>query len=132
MTISKQTNHEIGNVGTRSGLFYFLAGGCIGAATALLLAPKAGTELRGEISEAARKGYDETVELAHRLKERSDNLYKTLREKAEGAYDVASTKISLAKERLDDTFESAEYTIENAATSKGAKVKSNTPPSNIY
>ena len=131
MTISKQTNHEIGNMGVRSGLFYFLAGGCIGAATALLLAPKPGTELRGEISEAARKGYDETLEFAHRFKERSDDLFKTLREKAEGAYDVATTKFSLAKERLDDTFETAEYAIEEAA-GKRSKEKSDRQPSNIY
>lgn len=46
----------------RNGLLYLLAGGGIGAAFALLFAPKPGAKLRGDLADRARQGYDEAVE----------------------------------------------------------------------
>jgi|CXWL01.1.fsa_nt_gi gas vesicle protein len=110
MTLSKPTNTS--STGIRNSLFYFLIGGGLGAAAALLLAPKSGTELRSEMSEAARKGYNETRELAHRLKERSDGLLQTITGKAEEMYEFASSKFSLTRDAIGDTFETAKYPID--------------------
>ncbi len=71
----------------------FLAGGGIGAAAALLFAPKSGNELRTDISEITKKGYEETLELAHHLKEQSADFYNSLKEKTENVYDLAATKL---------------------------------------
>ena len=77
-----------------TGLGFFLAGGGIGAAVALLFAPKSGVELRTDISDLTTKGYDETVELAHQLKERSAEVYHSLRDKTEKVLDLAGAKWS--------------------------------------
>lgn len=94
--------------GVAGKLFFFVLGGCIGAAVALLLAPKAGNELRRDIADAAAKRYDETIEAANELRERTGKYYQATREKgvevlnlaADGASDVkrdvveTATKIS--------------------------------------
>lgn len=107
MTFSKDTH--LSQTSAYKGVYYFLIGSGIGAAAALLLAPKSGCELRGDISKAARKGYDETKDLTNRLKERSDDLYHSLKEKADEAYEFASTKLSLTPPKPGYTFETADY-----------------------
>jgi gas vesicle protein len=79
-----------------SGLFYFLVGAGIGAGLGLLFAPKSGTELRTDISDITRKGYDETLDLAHQIKEQSAEVYNQLKEKTGKVYDLAATKLSTA------------------------------------
>lgn len=49
---------------------YFLGGAAVGAGVALLLAPMAGTELRGEISRKASNVKDRAVEKIHEIEER--------------------------------------------------------------
>ena len=82
-----------------------MAGGGIGAAVALLFAPKSGAEFRTDISDVTRKGYDETLHLAHQVKEQSAEVFQVVKEKTEKAYDLAATKlshISNASEGLSD------------------------------
>ena len=70
------TNNQIDNNGIRSSntmglgdkLIYLVLGGSIGAAIALLFAPKSGRELRQDIADAATRGYDQTVAAADRAK----------------------------------------------------------------
>jgi gas vesicle protein len=71
---------------------YFLIGSGIGAAIALLFAPKSGSEFRGDIADLTRKGYDATSEKAIELKEQSENVVQIVKEKAEAAIDLASDK----------------------------------------
>ncbi len=132
MTLSNPTYTS--NAGIRSGLFYLFIGGGLGAVAALLLAPKSGTELRGEISKAARKGYDETRQIAHRLKEKSDVLYHTIRGKGDDAHDFAAPKLSLTQDEISDTFETAEYPLVADIPNnpdKGSKKFSGRRPSSI-
>ena len=74
----------------RDGLMYFIAGTGIGAAVALLFAPKSGSELRGDIADATRQGYDATLEKASDLKEQSADVIETVKDKAEAVYNFAS------------------------------------------
>jgi gas vesicle protein len=67
--------------GQSGNLMYLVAGGLIGAAAALLLAPKSGSELRGDVADAARRGYDGALDLGNKVKEQTSGLYGTLREK---------------------------------------------------
>lgn len=88
-------------VSLRDGLTYLLIGTGIGAAVALLFAPKSGTELRSEIADVTRKGYDATLEKAQDLRVQSADVIKTVREKADAVYDFAATKLAKAGEAVD-------------------------------
>ncbi len=63
-------------------LVYFLIGAGIGAVTALLFAPKAGTELRSDIADATRKGLDYARDTGRDLGERATEYYQTGVERA--------------------------------------------------
>lgn len=71
---------------------FFVAGGAIGAGLTLLFAPKSGAEFRQDIADVTKKGYDETLEYAHSLKDQSVSIYNTLKEKTENVYDLAASK----------------------------------------
>jgi gas vesicle protein len=77
-------------------LTYLLIGGGIGAILALLFAPKAGTELRGDIADVTRKGIDKSREAASYIGGKAGDVYGTVRDKAGdlvgGVRDVASQK----------------------------------------
>lgn len=90
-------------VGLRDGLTYLLIGTGIGAAVALLFAPKSGTELRGEIADVTRKGYDATLEKAQGLRAQSSDVIKTVREKADAVYDFAATKLAKGEEAVEES-----------------------------
>jgi len=63
-------------------LVYFLIGAGIGAVTALLFAPKAGSELRAEIADATRKGLDQARDTGREFGERAGEYYQTGVERA--------------------------------------------------
>ena len=57
-------------------LTYLLIGGGIGAALALLFAPKSGHELRGDIADVTRKGIEKSKETAAVVGERPAIIMK--------------------------------------------------------
>ena len=57
-------------------LVYFLIGAGIGAVTALLFAPKSGTELRSDIADATKKGLDYARETSRELSDRATDYYQ--------------------------------------------------------
>ena len=128
------------NEGTYSGgnvsgnALYLLAGCGIGATLALLFAPKSGRELRSDISDITRKGYDETLELAHELKDRSAELYGSIKTHADKVYDLASEKLRLAEKTVEETTQTAEELI-NGEVGKGKASQRRTAggrPSDIF
>jgi gas vesicle protein len=66
-------------------LIYFLIGAGIGAITALLFAPKAGSELRSELADATKKGLDYARDTGRDLSERATEYYHTGVERASDA-----------------------------------------------
>jgi gas vesicle protein len=66
-------------------LIYFLVGAGIGAITALLFAPKAGSELRSELADATKKGLDYARDTGRDLGERASEYYHTGVERASEA-----------------------------------------------
>ena len=78
------------DVSTRIG--YLLLGGAIGAAVALLFAPKAGRELRGDIADVTRKGVDRTRETAGQLGTKAGEYYEVTRDRASELYSTATDK----------------------------------------
>lgn len=63
----------------------FLLGGAVGAVVALLLAPKSGRELRGDIADAARQG-------AGAARERAGEYYEQTRGRATEFYSTAAER----------------------------------------
>ena len=70
------------NVNSADKLVYFLIGAGIGAVTALLFAPKSGSELRSEIADATKKGLDRARDTGRDLSERASEYYQTSVERA--------------------------------------------------
>ncbi|MBC7798804.1 MAG: YtxH domain-containing protein, partial [Pyrinomonadaceae bacterium] len=86
-----------------------IIGGSIGAFAALLLAPKAGVEIRGGIAGATRKGYEKTRETAVKVGGRASDYYETTRDKANELITSATGK---AAEIIDTTKENAQGLVE--------------------
>ncbi|HEX2492031.1 MAG TPA: YtxH domain-containing protein [Blastocatellia bacterium] len=63
-------------------LVYFLVGAGIGAITALLFAPKSGSELRSDLADATRKGLDYARDTGREIGERATEVYQTGVERA--------------------------------------------------
>lgn len=80
-------------------LTYLLIGGGIGAVVALLFAPKAGVELRGDIADATRKGLEKSKETATQLQERAGEYYEASRDKAQQLYQTAQGKADELSEK---------------------------------
>src|SRR5258705_13580869 len=101
MTFSNYRQDNETNARSQPGSFdkfmYLFAGAGIGAAVALLFAPKSGVDLRNDIADITRKGYDETLDLAHQLKEQSADLYRSIKEKTDIVYELATEKFGNAQ-----------------------------------
>ena len=107
-------DREDANVGTK--LTYLLIGGGIGAVIALLFAPKSGTELRGDIADATRKGIEKSKETASQLQERAGEYYEVGRERA-------SEYIHTAQEKAGEFAEKARTAAASTANPFTAAVE---------
>lgn len=85
-----------------------LVGGIIGAATALLLAPKSGTELRGNLSTQAVTLKDKTIDLSSTAKEKTTQISKQLQEQSGQIVDKVKSIKNKATSPLDDGTVSSE------------------------
>jgi gas vesicle protein len=90
------------STGLGQKLMFFMIGGGIGAAIALLFAPKPGRELRQDIADAAVKGYDETLDAANRAKEQTVEYYKAAKEKGGEVLNVVAEEASALTDELTD------------------------------
>ena len=97
MTENNKCEHGFAN-----GLTYLLIGGGVGVVLGLLFAPKSGNELRADLADASRKGFDATLEKANELKRHSAEAFQTVKEKAGATYDFASGKLASGKEAVTD------------------------------
>ncbi|HKG14592.1 MAG TPA: YtxH domain-containing protein [Pyrinomonadaceae bacterium] len=64
-----------GDAGAR--ITYFAIGALVGAAAALLFAPKSGRELREDLADATRKGVDRARETGSQLSTRAGEYYES-------------------------------------------------------
>lgn len=102
-------NNDNSNASTANGiavkdaLTFLLVGTGVGAALALLFAPKSGREMRHDIADASRRGLDLTKEKANSLKLNSEEKLHTLRDKAGSAYTYAASKLGYGTEDDQET-----------------------------
>ena len=78
-------------------LGFFFLGAAAGAATALLLAPKSGAELRGQISEGVGDAVHQVRSSTKELKHRTQKLVSSVRAGVEEAVDAGKTAYEHAK-----------------------------------
>src|SRR5258706_11151334 len=100
--------------GLAKGLFIgFIAGGVVGAITALLYAPKSGKELRSDIkrkagdfaedaSEYVKSARAKTIDVINEGKNRSDQLVSDAKEKAEHILGSAEKVLTGIRERAGE------------------------------
>lgn len=77
---------------------YFLAGAGLGAIAALLLAPKSGRELRGDITETTKRTLDSATQNVKEIGRKAGDLYADGREKA---LDIVESGKSLLTDQSD-------------------------------
>ncbi len=102
MTLQTNTTR---NGGGLSGLTYLLIGGGIGAALALLFAPKSGTELRHDIADVTKKGYNSTLDLAGRVKDESSSIYHSVVDRSKDVLDTATDKAMNAVDSISGAID---------------------------
>ena len=85
-----------------------IIGSIIGATTALLLAPKTGTELRGNLSTQAGQIKEKTMDLSTTAKEKTTKLSKQLQEQSEQLVDKVKSIKGKPSSPLDDGTASSE------------------------
>ncbi len=78
---SNRALYEEESVNMKDFFIGALVGGIVGAATGLLLAPKAGRELRGDVATQAVNLKDKTAELSATAKEKTSKISSTTAEK---------------------------------------------------
>ena len=105
-----------------------MIGGGIGAAIALLFAPKSGIELRNDIADTTRKTYDTALEKATVLKERSAEVVDNVRSKAGELYLTAADKASTLGEIANNVLSDAKKRTAEGMERFSADVEKDTKP----
>ncbi len=95
---------------------FLLLGSGIGAALALLFAPKSGEDLREEIADATRKSVERGRHAATQIGERAGEYYEVARERAGEYYDATRER---AEGLYDTTRERTEGLVEKAREAAG-------------
>lgn len=75
----------------------FVVGASVGAAVALLFAPKSGEELRGNIAEGVSDGVDQVRNTGKDLKRRAQKLVELAKDQVQDAIDAGDDAYSHAK-----------------------------------
>ena len=84
--------------GNASGtIFTFILGVSVGAVTALLLAPKAGEELRGDIATGVSAGVSQVRSTAKGLNRRAQNIVALAEDQIQDAVEAGQEAYSQAK-----------------------------------
>lgn len=104
-------------------VLYLLFGGIVGAIGGLLLAPKSGLELRGDLADATRKGIDRSRETAQQLGERAGEYYESTRERAGELYSQAATKASDIYSQASEKVGEVAQTARETATRKTGAIE---------
>jgi gas vesicle protein len=90
----------------------FLIGGAVGAAIALLYTPQSGTETRKDISKAARRARNSTVDLIEEAIEDLDEFASDLKKKATDIIERGVDLSDKAKQEIVTTLEHGQRAIE--------------------
>lgn len=96
----------------------FLLGAAAGGLAGLLLAPMSGRELRGRISEEARKARDEAAEMARKTQETATEVVRKTQEKAT---EMAGNAQARARETYEETRGRARKAVDDTRAVAGVQ-----------
>jgi gas vesicle protein len=125
----------------QSNLAFFLVGGGIGVAVALLFAPKPGKELRQDVTEAAKYGMDTATNTASQIKDSANEYYQMAQGKASELYKTAFKTVndgteaarSLANDTIDKVQDTANQLSDSSlANDKKTPFEQRTPKNAIH
>ncbi len=110
-----------GDAGAR--IAYFAIGALLGAAAALLFAPKSGRELREDLADATRKGVDRARETGSQLTARAGEYYESATSRAGELASGVREAASRRGERLSAAVEAGKqaYREEKRRTEGGVE-----------
>jgi gas vesicle protein len=104
----------------------FVIGGLVGAATALILAPQSGDEMRAQLSQKSHDLRDMSTERAHEYQERAQTAVSDVRHRATDAgtqaQDQARLVLDKGKQRLGRTSDMSDETVDGVADDLAAIV----------
>jgi gas vesicle protein len=103
-------------------LVYFLIGAGVGAVTALLFAPKAGSELRWELVDATRKGLDHARDTGREIGECAAGLTARGKEVVSDLTDRGKELINRQKSQFAAAIEAGKQGYHEAKRSDQGKV----------
>jgi gas vesicle protein len=103
-------------------LVYFLIGIGVGAVTASLFAPKAGSELRSEIADTTRKGFDYARDTGREIGERASDLTARGKEAAGDLTERGKGLINRQKAQLTAAIEAGKQGYREAKQHDQGKV----------
>ncbi len=83
-------------------LAWFVCGGIVGAAVALLIAPQSGAQTRSRIAGQAERGRRTLLESGQELFEKGRDLYERGREIAEEAAEMFERGRQIAEKTIDE------------------------------
>jgi gas vesicle protein len=126
--INNYEHKQNGMAGVGSNLLYLLVGSGIGAAVALLFAPKPGRELRQDASDAVKQGLETANKTVTQLKETADDYYHKAQEKASEIYRVAFKAVSDGTEEAKNLAGKAANTAQDMLNKEtSANTEQSTP-----
>lgn len=99
-----------------SGMFPFVWGALIGAAAALLLAPKSGAETQEELKERARRLRQRAEDKAHEFQEGIQERWSEGRRQVEAKLDDARKSVSEGRSRAQQAWDAGRQAARSART----------------
>jgi gas vesicle protein len=103
-------------------LVYFLIGTGVGAVTALLFAPRAGSELRSELVDATRKGLDQARDTGREIGERASGLTARGKEAVSDLTDRGKELINRQKSQFAAAMEAGKQGYREAKRTDQGKI----------
>ncbi len=104
---------------TKGFVFGALIGGSVGAITALLLAPKPGSELRQELADKAKDAYDKSADYIQKV---ADDVTPSIENTMNEGKMKAQGIVNAAKKQADELLSNAD-SILNSAKLKAQSTK---------
>jgi gas vesicle protein len=99
-----------------SGMAPFVWGALLGAAAALLLAPKSGAETQEELKERARRLRQRAEDKAHEFQEGLQEAWSEGRRQVEAKFDDARRTVSEGRSRAQQAWEAGRDAARSART----------------
>jgi gas vesicle protein len=115
---------------TGSGLFPFVWGALLGAAAALLLAPKSGAETQEELKERARRLRERAEEKVGELHDTLGEALDTGRRQVEEKYDYAKGKVSEGREKAQQALDVGKKAAKAARSELDDRLNDDKPAEN--